>query len=120
VQHHRVDPKCSLVNIVVISIIIALYTGKLPRHINEEQLIPLLSTVGTVYELRLMVDFTGNNRGYCFVVYSTVAEARRACHELNNCEIVPGKHIGVAPSVDNRRLFIGGIARDRLREHVQV
>lgn len=81
---------------------------------------PILSRVGEIYELRLMVDFSGSNRGYCFVVYSNPQEAKRACQELNNLEIAPGKHIGVVMSVDNRRLFVGGIPRDRSREEVRV
>ena len=73
-----------------------------------------------MYELRLMVDFSGSNKGYCFAVYSSQDEAKRACHELNNFEIVPGKHIGVVMSVDNRRLFVGGIPRERYRDDIKV
>uniref|UniRef100_A0A914V8T6 RRM domain-containing protein n=1 Tax=Plectus sambesii TaxID=2011161 RepID=A0A914V8T6_9BILA len=95
------------------------FVGKLPRTLYEDKLVPILSRVGVVYELRLMVDFSGSNRGYCFVVYSNPQEAKRACQELNNLEIAAGKHIGVVMSVDNRRLFVGGIPRDRSREEVR-
>ncbi len=86
----------------------------------EDELIPLFSEVGEVYELRLMMDFSGTNRGYCFVTFGKKDEAKQACQELNNHEIRPGKHIGVMMSVDNCRLFVGGIPRDRKREEIKV
>ena len=73
---------------------------------------------GTIYELRLMMDFSGSNRGYLFVRFSTQQEAKRACAELNNFEIRPGKYIGVIPSVDNRKLWISGIPKNR--NHAEI
>ena len=68
----------------------------------------ILFQLGKIYELRLMMDFSGSNRGYLFVRYSKPAEAKLAIRELNNYEIRPGKFIGVIPSVDNRKLWISG------------
>ena len=74
---------------------------------------------GTIYELRLMMDFSGSNRGYLFVRFSTQQEAKRACAELNNFEIRPGKYIGVIASVDNRKLWISGIPKNRNHEEIK-
>uniref|UniRef100_F1L099 RNA-binding protein 47 n=1 Tax=Ascaris suum TaxID=6253 RepID=F1L099_ASCSU len=91
------------------------FVGKLPRAISDMRLIQVLSAVGPLYELRQMLEPSGVNRGYCFAVYQSLEGAKRACIEslqLNNVEIEPGRRIGVVRSVDNRRLFIGGIPRE--------
>ncbi|CAL8114242.1 unnamed protein product [Orchesella dallaii] len=95
------------------------FVGKLPRHCYEPDLVPVFEKVGRIYELRLMMDFSGTNRGYCFVLYFTPAEAERAVKELNNYQIQPGKHIGVVKSVDNCRLFLGCIRKDKDEEEIR-
>lgn len=40
--------------------------------------------------------------------------------QLNNVEIEPGRRIGVVRSVDNRRLFIGGIPREIKADQIIV
>ena len=67
-----------------------------------------------------MMSFTGETRGYCFVCYSTPEDAKRAIKELNGYEIRPGKYIGVIPSVDNRKLWISGIPKNRSPEDIKV
>lgn len=42
---------------------------------------------GKIYEVRMMMDFNGNNRGYAFVTFSTKQEAKNALKHLNNYEI---------------------------------
>ena len=65
------------------------------------------------------MDFSGSNRGYLFVRYTNRAEAKRAVKELNNYEIKPGKLIGVIGSVDNRKLWISGIPKNRSAEEIK-
>ena len=47
--------------------------------------------MGQIYELRLMMDFSGENRGFCFVQYTEPAYAQRAVRELNDYEIRKSK-----------------------------
>ncbi|KAF3852096.1 hypothetical protein F7725_005451 [Dissostichus mawsoni] len=68
--------------------------------------------------MRLMMDFDGKNRGYAFVMYTEKHEAKRAVRELNNYEVRPGRLLGVCSSVDNCRLFIGGIPKTKKREEI--
>lgn len=95
-----------------------IFIGKLPREIFEDELVPIFSRFGTIYELRLMMDFSGSNRGYAFVTYTTRVEAYKAIKELNGYEIRPGRQIGVVKSVDNCRLFVGGIPRNKTKEEI--
>jgi len=96
-----------------------IFVGKIPREMFEWELVPIFEMCGFIYELRLMMDFSGSNRGYLFVRYSKCEEASRALKELNNFEIRPGKFIGVIPSVDNRKLWISGLPKNRSAEEIR-
>lgn len=63
----------------------------------------------------MMDQHTSQNRGYAFVVYTTVNEAKECVRNLNNVEVRRGRTLGICASVDNCRLFIGGIPK-RVRE----
>lgn len=95
-----------------------IFVGKIPRDVYEDELVPVFESVGRIYEMRLMMDFDGKNRGYAFVMYTQKHEAKRAVRELNNFEVRPGRLLGVCSSVDNCRLFIGGIPKTKKREEI--
>lgn len=94
------------------------FVGKIPRDLYEDELVPVFEKIGKIYELRLMMDFSGSNRGYAFVMYTSSADARRAVKELNNFEIRKGRLIGVCHSVDNCRLFVGGIPKNKYKTEI--
>ncbi|XP_015591678.1 probable RNA-binding protein 46 [Cephus cinctus] len=93
-----------------------IFLGRLPRDCFEDELLPLLERVGRVFELRLMLDFSGSTRGYAFALYENSRIARRACEILDGLEIRPGRRIGVVKSIDNCRLFFGGVPKDKNKE----
>uniref|UniRef100_A0AAQ5ZND1 APOBEC1 complementation factor n=1 Tax=Amphiprion ocellaris TaxID=80972 RepID=A0AAQ5ZND1_AMPOC len=95
-----------------------IFVGKLPRDLFEDELVPLCEKFGKIYEVRMMMDFNGNNRGYAFVTFSTKLEAKAAMKQLNNYEIRNGRLLGVCASVDNCRLFVGGIPKTKKREEI--
>ncbi len=94
------------------------FVGKLPRDCFEDELVPVFEKIGAIYEIRLMMDFSGSNRGYCFVLYTTKEHAKAAVQALDGYDIRKGKAIGVSISVDNCRLYLGGIPRDKTREEI--
>ncbi|KRZ15757.1 APOBEC1 complementation factor, partial [Trichinella zimbabwensis] len=95
------------------------FVGKLPRDVTEQELVPVFERVGQIYEMRMMMDFNGSNRGYAFVTLCDKEQAKRACQQLNGFEIRRGRFIGVLKSVDNCRLYVSGIPRDKCREDVR-
>ncbi|XP_053495959.1 APOBEC1 complementation factor isoform X1 [Ictalurus furcatus] len=95
-----------------------IFVGKLPRDLFEDELVPLCEKFGKIYEVRMMMDFNGNNRGYAFVTFSTKQEAKNAMKQLNNYEIRNGRLLGVCASVDNCRLFVGGIPKTKKKEEI--
>ena len=95
-----------------------IFVGKIPRDCYEDELVPVFEKMGKIYELRLMMDFSGANRGYCFVMYCDRETAKRAVREMNNFEIRKGRYLGVCLSVDNCRLFVGGIPKNKVKEEI--
>ncbi|XP_069756776.1 APOBEC1 complementation factor isoform X2 [Narcine bancroftii] len=97
-----------------------IFIGKLPRDLYEDELVPVLEKIGKIYELRMMMDFNGNNRGYAFVLFTSRQEAKNAIKQLNNFEIRNGRLLGVCASVDNCRLFVGGIPKTKQRDEISA
>ncbi|XP_069832998.1 probable RNA-binding protein 46 isoform X3 [Dendropsophus ebraccatus] len=94
------------------------FVGKIPRDMYEDELVPIFEQAGRIYEFRLMMEFSGENRGYAFVMYTNKDDALLAIRLLNNYEIRPGKVLGVCVSLDNCRLFIGGIPKEKRKEDI--
>lgn len=89
-----------------------IFVGKIPRNLYEHELYPIFRSIGEIYEIRLMMDFSGTNRGYCFVMYTNASDANRAIKELNNYEIRPGRKIGVVLSINNCRLCVSQLPQN--------
>ncbi|KAM9330439.1 putative RNA-binding protein 46 [Gastrophryne carolinensis] len=94
------------------------FVGKIPRDMYEDELVPIFERAGEIYEFRLMMEFSGENRGYAFVMYTNREDALQAIRMLNNYEVRPGKLIGVCVSLDNCRLFIGAIPKEKKKEEI--
>jgi RNA recognition motif-containing protein len=94
------------------------FIGKIPRDCFEDELVPLMERVGFLYEFRLMMEYSGYNRGYGFAMFTSRDDAKKAVNELNNYEIRKGRTIGVCRSVDNCRLFVGGIPKTKKKEEI--
>ncbi|XP_002127144.2 putative RNA-binding protein 46 isoform X1 [Ciona intestinalis] len=94
------------------------FVGKIPRDVFEDELVPVFETAGRIYEMRLMMDFDGKNRGYAFVMFTAKSDAKGAVKKLNNYEIRKGRMLGVCYSVDNCRLFVGGIPKTKKKDDI--
>jgi len=70
-----------------------IYCGKLPKDLFEDSLIPLFENIGSIWDLRLMMDpISGRNRGYCFVTFTEKKAAEEAVRQVTtgvffNCQI---------------------------------
>ncbi|XP_060110050.1 dead end protein homolog 1 [Heteronotia binoei] len=85
------------------------FIGRLPQDLYENQLIPLFQTVGRLYEFRLMMTFSGLNRGFAYAKYTNRRSAQKAI-ALNGFEIQPGHPIVVCRSTEKCELSIDGLA----------
>ena len=78
------------------------------------------SQIGLIYELRLMMHLSGSNRGFAFIQFANKQEATRAIAMMHNYEMRPQHHIGVVKSIDNCRIYIGGIPKNKTNEDIQT
>lgn len=86
------------------------FIGKLPQDIYENQLIPLFQSVGKLYEFRLMMTFSGLNRGFAYAKYSNRHSAQIAIAALNNFEVQKGCPIMVCRSTEKCELCVDGLS----------
>lgn len=63
------------------------------------------------------MDFSGTNRGYAFLTYSSREEAEEAIR-FNKYEIRPGNSISILKSLDNCKLFVGNIPKYQNKEQI--
>ncbi|XP_068637678.1 uncharacterized protein [Aristolochia californica] len=92
------------------------FVGGLDREAAEEDVKKVFSEVGEVTEIRLMkIPGTQKNKGFAFLRFATVEQARRAVNELKN-PMVNGKRCGVSPSQDSDTLFVGNICKSWSKE----
>ncbi|XP_059051579.1 probable RNA-binding protein 46 [Achroia grisella] len=85
------------------------FIGRIPHDCFEDTLVPIFQQAGELFEFRLMINFSGWNRGYAFAMYTTESEAKNAIRIFNNYMIRPCWQLGVCPSINNCRLFISRI-----------
>ncbi|XP_023129277.2 dead end protein 1 [Amphiprion ocellaris] len=97
------------------------YISEIPRDAYEDLLIPLFSSVGPLWEFRLMMNFSGQNRGFAYAKYGTSAVATDAIRLLNGYMLEPGLRLSVRRSVEKRHLCIGDLpAATRQDDLLQV
>ncbi|XP_034680983.1 nucleolin-like [Vitis riparia] len=87
------------------------FVGGLDRDVTEGDLFHFFRQVGDITEVRLMKNaLTQKNKGFAFIRFATVEQARRAVNELKH-PVINGKQCGVAPSQDSDTLFVGNICK---------
>ncbi|VEN52021.1 unnamed protein product, partial [Callosobruchus maculatus] len=96
------------------------------KHIKEDTLLQdvleFALVGGPIYQIRLLMEFSGYLRSYCFVMYFSVKSARKAVLTLNGA-LLNEHPVVVKVSYDNNRLEIRNIPRElgftQLKEQLQ-
>ncbi|XP_019449888.1 PREDICTED: heterogeneous nuclear ribonucleoprotein R isoform X2 [Lupinus angustifolius] len=92
------------------------FVGGLDKDATEDDLKKVFSVVGVVTEVRLMMNpQTKKNKGFAFLRFETVEQAKRAVAELKN-PVINGKQCGVTPSQDSDTLYLGNICKTWTKE----
>lgn len=92
------------------------FVGGLDKDATEADLRKVFGEVGEITEVRLMMNpQTKKNKGFAFLRFATVEQAKRAVIELKH-PVVHGKQCGVTPSQDSDTLFLGNICRTWTKE----
>lgn len=87
------------------------FIGRLPQDVYEHQLIPLFQRVGRLYEFRLMMTFSGLNRGFAYARYSSRRGAQAAIATLHNHQLRPACPLLVCRSTEKCELSVDGLPR---------
>ncbi|XP_034740236.1 dead end protein 1 [Etheostoma cragini] len=85
------------------------FISQIPRDTYEDLLIPLFSSVGPLWEFRLMMNFSGQNRGFAYAKYGSPAVATKAINLLHGYTLEPGFHLSVRRSTEKRHLCMGNL-----------
>nr|XP_046261785.1 dead end protein 1 isoform X2 [Scatophagus argus] len=97
------------------------FISQIPRDAYEDLLIPLFSSVGPLWEFRLMMNFSGQNRGFAYAKYGSPAVATDAIRLLHGHMLEPGFHLSVRRSTEKRHLCVGDLpASTRQEDLLQV
>ncbi|KOM58584.1 hypothetical protein LR48_Vigan11g161800 [Vigna angularis] len=92
------------------------FVGGLDKDATESDLRKVFGEVGIVTEVRLMMNpQTKKNKGFAFLRFETVEQAKRAVSELRN-PVINGKQCGVTPSQDSDTLYLGNICKTWTKE----
>ncbi|KAK5865299.1 hypothetical protein PBY51_016474 [Eleginops maclovinus] len=83
------------------------YISQIPLNTYEDVLIPLFRSVGPLWEFRLMMNFSGQNRGFAYAKYSSPYVVRAAVRLLNGHKLESGFCLSVRCSTEKRDLCIG-------------
>lgn len=86
-----------------------MFIGRLPQDVYEHQLIPLFQRVGRLYEFRLMMTFSGLNRGFAYARYSSRRGAQAAIATLHNHQLRPACPLLVCRSTEKCELSVDGL-----------
>ncbi|NXC52829.1 DND1 protein, partial [Aleadryas rufinucha] len=85
------------------------YIARLPQDVYENILIPLFESVGKLYEFRLMMTFSGLNRGFAYAKYASPQDARKAIATFHRFQVRKGCAIVVCWSTQKRELIVRGL-----------
>ncbi|XP_053498456.1 dead end protein 1 isoform X2 [Ictalurus furcatus] len=82
------------------------FISQIPRDVFEDRLIPLFQSVAPLYEFRLMMNFSGQNRGFAYAKYGDTASAAAAIRALNLYPLQSGVRLTVRRSTEKRQLCL--------------
>ncbi|XP_068885023.1 dead end protein homolog 1 isoform X1 [Aphelocoma coerulescens] len=85
------------------------YIARLPQDVYENTLIPLFESVGKLYEFRLMMTFSGLNRGFAYARYTSLQDASNAIATFHRFQMRQGCAIVVCRSTQKRELVVNGL-----------
>ncbi|NXR86121.1 DND1 protein, partial [Hypocryptadius cinnamomeus] len=85
------------------------YIARLPQDVYENTLIPLFQSVGKLYEFRLMMTFSGLNRGFAYARYCSRQDAQSAIAAFHRFRLRQGCAIVVCWSTQKRELVVNGL-----------
>ncbi|KAG9445397.1 hypothetical protein H6P81_016737 [Aristolochia fimbriata] len=96
-----------------------IFVGGLDKEAVEEDLIKVFGEFGDIQAARIVKHpTTQKSKGFAFIRYATVEQAKKALSELKDGAEVKGKRVGISASQDNDTLYMGNICKTWTKDHV--
>ncbi|XP_050315990.1 uncharacterized protein LOC126750410 isoform X1 [Anthonomus grandis grandis] len=103
------------------------YVTYIPSRASVYDLVELFEPIGPIFQAKLMMStdmvqsndgtVTRVNRGFGFITFHTKDDATKAISQLNNARML-GTVIHLQRSIDNCRIFLGGIPLDKNKSDI--
>lgn len=98
-----------------------IYVSNIPHNINEIFLYKLFNQIGPIYELRMMINYHNNHRGFAFVTFFNASCVKKAI-KFNYFKLDDNHVLYVRKSINNCTLYFGRIPHElklwELQEHL--
>lgn len=86
-----------------------IFISQIPHFISEEELMPLFLKFGDVYKFRLMVKFSGLNRGFGYLCYESDFKTVAVVNLLDDFQLNSGCRLRATLSNNECRLYMANI-----------
>lgn len=89
--------------------------SNIPFEMYEDELLPLFASVGDIRMFRLMMNFSGTNRGFAYLTYADRAASELALQLFDRCPVGPPgpRHrLHVQISANRCSLLMGNMHKD--------
>ncbi|KAG5874955.1 hypothetical protein JTB14_002639 [Gonioctena quinquepunctata] len=95
------------------------FVKNIPIDATDMELAEFFGQVGNIFQLRLMMAENGvENRGFCYVSYMNSTTAKKAISDLNFRMFRRDVFLNIENSLNNCRIFIGGIPTFKTKDQV--
>ncbi|XP_077235433.1 uncharacterized protein LOC143877320 isoform X1 [Tasmannia lanceolata] len=96
-----------------------IFVGGLSKEAVEDDLIKVFSAFGEIQSARIVKHpSTQKSKGFAFIRYATVDQAKKVLAELKDGTEVKGKRVGISASQDNDTLYMGNICKTWTKDNV--
>ncbi|CAL5404897.1 unnamed protein product [Camellia sinensis] len=96
-----------------------IFIGRLDKEAVEDDLIKVFGKFGEIREAKIVRKSTTNkSKGFAFIRYATVEQAKNALSASKDGIEVRGKHVKMSASEGNDTLYMGNICKSWTKERV--
>ncbi|XP_042502462.1 nucleolin-like isoform X2 [Macadamia integrifolia] len=96
-----------------------IFVGGLDKEAVEKDLIEIFGEFGEIQSARIVKHpTTQKSKGFAFIRYATLEQAKKVLFELKDGIEVRGKRVGISPSQDNDTLYLGNICKTWTKDKV--
>ncbi|KAI3969834.1 hypothetical protein MKX01_038302 [Papaver californicum] len=96
-----------------------IFVGGLDKGAIEEDLTEVFEKFGEIKSVRIVKHPTSQkSKGFAFIRYATVEQAKKVLDELKDGAEVKGKRVGISPSQDSDTIYMGNICKTWKKDQV--